>query len=82
MRLHEIAQKVIVELTPNGVEVVVSFIQGIQAGKVGLLSLGLDRIAALLPETASPNDRDHLVLVYLATIESHLYRQATALPVK
>ena len=40
----------------------------------GSLGLGLDRVAALLPETASSQDRDHLVLVHLAAIESHLYR--------
>lgn len=69
-RLHEIAQTAIEELTPNGVDMVVPFIQ--DGG--GFLNLGLDRIAALLPATASPHDRDHLVLVYLATIESYLYR--------
>ncbi len=69
-RLHDIAQTVIEELIPNGVEVLLPFIR---AGG-GSLDLGLDRVAALLPETASPHDRDHLVRVYLAAIESHLYR--------
>ena len=69
-RLFEITQTVIEKLTPNGVEILFSFIQ--DGG--GLLDLGLDRVAALLPETASRHDRDHLVIVHLAAIESHLYR--------
>ncbi len=36
--------------------------------------MGLDRVAALLPETATPHARDHLILVHLAAVESHLYR--------
>ena len=69
-RLHEIAEKTIEQLTPNGVEWVISFIQ---AGG-GSLFLGLDKVVALIPETASPNERDHLFQVYFSTIESHLYR--------
>ena len=69
-RLNEITHAVIEKLIPDGVEVLIPFIY---AGG-GLLNLGLDRVAALLPETASPHDRDHLVMVHLAAIESHLYR--------
>lgn len=69
-RLFGITQTVIKYLTPNGTEMLLPFVQ---AGG-GLLALGLDRVAALLPETATPHDRDHLVLVHLAAIESHLYR--------
>lgn len=69
-RLNEITQTVIKELTLNEVEVLLPFLQG----EGGFLGLGLDRVAALLPETASPHDRDHLVLVHLAAVESHLYR--------
>jgi len=69
-RLHEITQTVIKKLTPDGAEVLIPFIQ---AGG-GLLDLGLDRVAALLPETDSPHRRDHLVMVHLAAIESHMYR--------
>ena len=81
-RLHEITQTVIQELVPNGVEVLFRFILAgggpsrVNASALSSmpLSLGLDRVTALLPETASPHDRDHLVLVHLAAIESHLYR--------
>ena len=69
-RLHEIARNVIGKLIPDGVEAVFPFLL---AGG-GSLDLGLDRVAALLPGTASPHDRDHLVLVHLAAVESHLYR--------
>lgn len=69
-RLHEITQAVVETLIPDGVEVLLQFIR---AGG-GFLGLGLHRVAALLPETASRHDRDHLVLVHLAAIESHLYR--------
>ena len=69
-RLYEVTQTVIEKLTPNGVEVLFPFIE---AGG-GVLDLGLDRVTALLPETATPLERDHLVLVHLAAIESHLYR--------
>ena len=70
-QLHAITQAVIKELAPDGVEVLFPFIL---AGG-GPLDLGLDRVAAPPPETASPHDRDHLVLVHLAAIESHLYRR-------
>ena len=69
-RLHEIARNVIGKLIPDGVEVVFPFML---AGG-GSLDLGLDRVVALLPGTASPHDRDHLVMVHLSAIESHLYR--------
>ena len=69
-RLFEITQTVIKSLTPNDTEMLLPFVQ---AGG-GLLDLGLDRVAALLPETATSHDRDHLILVHLAAIESHLYR--------
>ena len=69
-RLHEIAQTVVEELIPNGVETLFPF----RLAGGGSLNLGLDRVVALLPETASPHDRDHLVLVHLAALESHLYR--------
>ena len=69
-RLHGITQAVIEALVPGGVEALIPFIR---AGG-GLLDLGLGRVAALLPETASPQDRDHLVMVHLAAVESHLYR--------
>lgn len=69
-RLHEVAGDVIRKLIPDGVEVVfVSILAGNES-----LDLGLDQVAALLPGTASPRDRDHLVLVHLAAIESHMYR--------
>ena len=35
---------------------------------------GFGAVVALLPEAASPAERDHLVLVHLAAIESHMYR--------
>ena len=69
-RLQEIARSVIRELIPDGVEALFPF----KLAGGGSLDLGLDRVASLLPETASPHDRDHLVLVHLAVIESHLYR--------
>ena len=69
-RLFEITQSVIKDLTPNDTEMLLPFVL---AGG-GLLDLGLGSVAALLPETATPHDRDHLVLVHLAAIESHLYR--------
>lgn len=69
-RLHEITHAVIEKLIPDGVEVLIPFIYS--GG--GVLNLELDKVVALLPETASPHDRDHLVSVHLAAIESHLYR--------
>ena len=69
-QLHAITQKIISDLISNGVEVLIPFIY---AGG-GRLDLGLDRVAALLPETATPRARDHLIMVHLAAIESHLYR--------
>lgn len=69
-QLHKIARTIIEKLTPNGIEVLVPLLQ--DGG--GLLRLELDRVCALLPETASPEERDHLLRVYLATIESYLFR--------
>lgn len=69
-QLDEITRTVVTKLTPNGFEVVIPFIF---AGG-GHLDLGLDRVVALLPETATSHDRDHLVRVHLAAVESHLYR--------
>lgn len=70
-RLEEIARAVVAKLTPNGIEVVIPFI--VAGG--GPLNLGLDRVVALLPETATSHDRDHLAQVHLAAVESHLYRR-------
>ena len=69
-RLHEITCAVIEALAPNGLEILLPFVD---AGG-GKLDLGLERVVALLPEAASPAERDHLVLVHLAAIESHMYR--------
>ena len=69
-RLYEVAQSVIIRLTPNGVEVLLAHIL---AGG-GSIDLGLNKVVALLPETSTPSDRDHLVLVHLAAIEVHMYR--------
>ena len=69
-RLFEITQSVVKNLTPNGVEMLLPFI----LGGGGRLDLGLDRVAALVPDTASPHYRDHLFMVHLAVMESHLYR--------
>lgn len=67
-RLHEITCAVIEALAPNGLEM----LPFVDAGG-GKLDLGLERVVALLPEAASPAERDHLVLVHLAAIESHMY---------
>ena len=69
-RLLKISQRVVRKLTPNDTEIVFSFLM---AGGA-LLDLELNKVAALLPETASSHDRDHLVLVHLAQVESCLYR--------
>ena len=42
----------------------------------GMRDRGLERVAALVPDTASPDDRNHLVLVRLAAIKSHMYRHS------
>lgn len=70
-RLLEISQRVVRKLTPNNTEMVCPFLL---AGGA-LLDLELNKVAALLPDTASSHDRDHLVLVHLAQIESCLYRR-------
>ena len=70
-RLHELAQQAVRQLVPNGVETLIPFIY---CGG-GTLNLGLDKVVGLLHEKATRHDRDHLISVYLATIESHLYRQ-------
>ena len=69
-RLHEISGATVRQLTPDGVELLIRFIQ--HGG--GAIDLGLDLVVALLPETATPNQRDHLIRVHLATVESLLYR--------
>ncbi|MDE0204553.1 MAG: hypothetical protein OXP66_00780 [Candidatus Tectomicrobia bacterium] len=69
-RLHKISQAAVESLLPNGVEALIPFIYS--GG--GSLDLGLDKVAALLPKTASTHERDHLVTIHLAAIESHLYR--------
>ena len=69
-RLHEITQEIIAELVPGGVEILIPFIYG--GG--GMLDLGIGRVVALFPETASSHDRDHLIQIHLAAVESHLYR--------
>ena len=69
-RLFEITHTIIKYLTPNDTEMFIPFVQ---AGG-GPLDLGLNRVVALLPETATSHDRDHLILVHLTAMESHLYR--------
>ena len=68
-RLYEIAQKVIKDLTPQGMEIL-----PLLALTGTSVKLGLDEVAGLLLESESKSKRDHLVMVYLAEIESHLYR--------
>ncbi|MDE0694964.1 MAG: hypothetical protein OXH76_03915 [Boseongicola sp.] len=65
------AQQTVQKLVPNGVEILIPFIYG---GGGGMLNLGLDGVATLLHDKATPSERDHFISVYLATIESCLYR--------
>lgn len=69
-RLYEIGQKVIKELTPQGKEIL-PYLPLIGAS----VKFGLDEVVSLLLESETRANRDHLVLVHLATIESHMYRQ-------
>lgn len=68
-RLQEITRKVIEELTPGGVEILP--LLTLVSSRV---RFGLDEVAALISGTESPHDREHLIQVHLAGLESHMYR--------
>ncbi len=67
--LHDITQRVAKELTPGGMQILV-----LTLFTQDSISLGLDEVAGLMSATGSTRDRDHLIGVHLAMLESHMYR--------
>lgn len=71
--LHDITQRIANELTPNGKQTLPWLLLTSRS-----ISLRLDEVADLILDSESTHDRDHLISVHLAMLESYLYRHGFA----
>ena len=67
--LHDITQRVANELIPNGKQIFPWPLLSRSS-----IRLGLNEVAALIQGSESKHDRDHLISVHLAMLESYMYR--------